>query len=238
VKLRSLIAVLLGLLIIGANTESVAARPVDDTKPKSGIGLGSYVSISIVGATHYSVPLYGPVGVTLREIDIWKVQRGKDYIVEVKYYRIPLSSQYQFVVIFPESAQVNLKEATDLDGKKILSNEYKKVEYLGPWLTKNSFHFKKEGWLTWKVGVRLPTRFTQTGWTIVGTIGTSMSSFSDAGKLVTSFYGIKKLVESLGKKFTLSALKRLALNSNLIRLIVSIIETGVNADIVFVYVEG
>ncbi|WP_240913677.1 hypothetical protein [Thermococcus sp. JdF3] len=140
--------------------------------------------------------------------------------------------------LFPESADVNLKEATDLEGKKILSNEYKKVEYLGPWIgdKKNTFHFKKKGWLTWKVGVRIPAKFTKRGWTIVGTLGTSMSSFGDTTKLAASFYGIKKLVESLGTKFTLSALKNLALKSNFAGLVVSIIETGVNADIAFVYV--
>ncbi|WP_245612561.1 hypothetical protein [Palaeococcus ferrophilus] len=233
-KWKPLMAIFLALMMVGVTAGSAMAMPFlrKHVKPESGVGFGSYVSMSIVGATHYSVPLHGP----LRKIDVWKVQRGRYYTVEVKYYRIPLSGQYQFAVIFPESAQVNLKEATDLDGKRILSNEYKKVEYLGPWLMKNSFHFKKEGWLTWKVGVRLPTRFTRKGWTVIGTIGTSMSSFGDAGKLAFSFYGIKKLVESLGTTFSLSALKRLALSSNFIGLIVTIIETGVNADIGFVYV--
>jgi hypothetical protein len=234
VKWKPLMAVLLGLLIVGVTAESAVATsfPLKHAEPESGIGLGSYVSISIKGAKHYSTLLGGPI----RTVDIWKLQKGKWYTVEVKYYRIPLSGQYQFAVIFPESAQVNLREATDLDGKRILSNEYKKVEYLGPWLAENSFHFKKEGWLAWKVGVRLPTRFTRKGWTIIGTIGTSMSSFGDTGKLVASFYGIKKLVESLGTTFSLSALKRLALNSNFIGFIVTIIETGVNADIGFIYV--
>ncbi|AEC52364.1 hypothetical protein PNA2_1449 [Pyrococcus sp. NA2] len=229
----------IGTVDDGVTAGSVAATPQDSyIRPTSGFGLGSYVSISIKNAKHYSVPLYSPPVpvVPVRELDVWKVQRDKWYTVEVIYYRIPLSGQYQFIVAFPESAQVNLRDATDLDGKKILSDEYKKVEYLGPWLVKNSFHFKKEGWLAWKVGVGLPTKFTKKGWTIIATIGTSMSSFSDSGKLIASFYGVKKLVESLGTKFTLSALKDLALRSNLVGLIVTIIETGVNADVVFVYV--
>ncbi|QDA30431.1 hypothetical protein FH039_00745 [Thermococcus indicus] len=231
-------AVLLGLLLLGVTAGSAIAMPVrmEPIRPQSGIGLGSYVSISIKGsnADHYSLPISGG----LRKLDVWRISRNRWYTVEVKYYRIPLSGQYQFAVILPESAVVNLNDATDLDGKKILSNEYKKVEYLGPWIgdKKNTFHFKKEGWLTWKVGVRIPAKFTKRGWTIVGTLGTSMSSFGDTTKLAASFYGIKKLVESLGTKFTLSALKNLALKSNLAGLVASIIETGVNADIAFVYV--
>ncbi len=232
-KWKPLLAALLGLLMVGVTAGSAAASPQDGhVTPTSGLGLGSYVSMSIKNAKHYSISLNGPA----RVLDVWKVQRNKWYTVEIKYYRIPLSGQYQFAVVFPESAQVNLRDAIDLDGKKILSDEYKKVEYLGPWLGRNSFHFKKEGWLTWKVGVRLPTKFTKKGWTIIGTVGTSMSSFGDSGKLIASFYGIKKLVESLGTKFTLSALKNLALRSNFVGFIATIIETGVNADIGFIYV--
>nr|WP_231845541.1 hypothetical protein [Pyrococcus abyssi]CCE70958.1 TPA: hypothetical protein PAB0998 [Pyrococcus abyssi GE5] len=232
---KFLMGIVVGLLTIGMIAESVAAAPWDNQiTPKSGVGLGSYVSISIENAKHYSIMLFP--NAPIRVLDVWRVKENTWYIIEVKYYRIPLSGQYQFAVILPESAEVNLKEATDLDGKKILSDEYKKVEYLGPWLGRNSFHFKKEGWLAWKVGVRLPTKFTKRGWTIIGTVGTSMSSFGDSGKLIASFYGIKRLVESLGKKFTLSALKKLALRSNFIGLIVTIIETGLNVDIGFIYV--
>lgn len=210
---QGLIAVLLGLLMVGVTAGSVMAAPINDMyNPHGGIGVGSIIDTRFIGPGVISTSTYSIyIPQFQRYLVYQKVRHGSSGYFTLSVYRIPIFG-YDTLIVFPENMKVYPSGAAGMEYKGKVGIAY---------------HFRKDGWFVWKAQLKLPVKFTAgRGLHAVLSFGGSPEVLI-GGPLASIVNGEKP------KLFTaLKALLRGQITkSNVITIVAFALASGANADV-------
>ena len=212
-KWKALLAVLLGLLMVGVTAGSAMATPIhDQPRPQGGVGAGSIIDTRFSGEGVISTstyPIYVPQ--LARYLVYQRVRHGGKGEFTLKAYRLPIFG-YDSLIVFPQ-------------GMRVYPHSAKGMDYEGK--VGIAYHFRKSGWFVWRAKLNLPVEFTAgKGLHAVVSIGGSPEVLI-GGPLVSLVNGEKP------KLFT--ALKGLVegqvTRSNVITVVAFAIASGANIDV-------
>ncbi|WP_143597819.1 hypothetical protein [Thermococcus thioreducens] len=213
VKWKGLLAVLLGLLMVGVTAGSAMATPINDThNPQGGIGGGSIIDTRFIGSGVISTstyPIYIPK--LQRYLVYQKVRHGSSGYFTLSVYRIPVFG-YDTLIVFPENMKVYPSRATGM-------------EYEGK--VGIAYHFRKGGWFVWKAQLKLPVKFTAgKGLHAVLSFGGSPEVLI-GGPIASLVNGEKPKLFTALKALLRGQITR----SNVITIIAFALASGANADV-------